>query len=396
MTILDEHNAVAYAAGIALDIRAGSITIDDTWMPLIQGSIEIATPADPSIIDPRTSSRVELHLRQRFGQLAFIGDITDRFAGGTLADITAAWAEQTLGDLSELPERYFNQSATPQNSTSTVLDLRVRSASTDSEGITTVELEGDEAILMELVSIEAAQIGGERRLRESFQQALDTAVSPDYAFNTEIIPGDVNPRIPVGLFDLYPSERWVFIDFGDSVYEAYTPVLQSSNTRFISFTGKGLDIVTADYTVEGFITIYEAQNLVEFRTAIARDDDLWADAVIIVYSREKTVSPNYLVSVSDLTTGWTRPLVIRVDAPSPVGPFMDGAPADPANAILSRMLRRGAVAPVRAVNNYDTFPRKSLILHLPGQAYTGLVQAVTFEIGGNWEMDVVAQELETV
>jgi hypothetical protein len=100
---IDLQTCTATVAATALEVIDGSVTLDDSWAPYLQGRLTVETPADTSILDPRTLPTMDLVMTQRFGDgLQFTSDLTTLYTGGTSATLTAAWASALTSALTAL------------------------------------------------------------------------------------------------------------------------------------------------------------------------------------------------------------------------------------------------------------------------------------------------------
>jgi hypothetical protein len=105
---------------VDLDVVSAQVTMDESWAPYVQGSLTIATPADPATlaqIDPRRGGRVRVLAEQRFGAadtlavvstdygVSYLDKLTTRFYGQTAAEVSAAYP----GPVSTITTTYQRQ-----------------------------------------------------------------------------------------------------------------------------------------------------------------------------------------------------------------------------------------------------------------------------------------------
>lgn len=400
MTV-DKHTLVATAGSVELDVIRGALECDDTRVPFIQGTLTIATPADPATVDPASPARIHLALGQQFDALGLTRDFKPLWAGyTTTANLAAYFAPATVTADAFGDRVRYDGDTNLRTGTGRELDLVVMQAVDNQDGTTDIEVASLEALLEELPFFNYVKdYYPQTTLRASLAAVLATLASNGHNWPTEIVDGFTDPSMvlqkdPDGIVGNYLALRP-----GDSLWDAYAPTMQQANLIFRDLGEGGISIVDADYTTSDEVELTEGDggSLIMVETERSRRSPVWGDAVLVVY--DEGPLDFYLASASS-NTGWNRPLVIQQRGYSPLNQF--GGPGGPddggwsvvADQMRSRAVKRKEQVPLTAVNNYFTFPRAQLTVTFDGTTYTGTVQAVSFDIAETWEMRVTAINLE--
>lgn len=358
MTRYSEHRAAAtLLAGntsAPLEVKQASLTLDDSWSPFVQGRLVVAIPdaAVLELADPRNDPRVSLTFEERVGEAGTLEDFTadwgagtlgTLFAGGTLADITAA---------------HFTGWNGPEDAGSEIrVNAGIRRRRVDHRaGELVLEFAGDEARLQDYALLSLVpETPGSTSVRTAVSFALSKigAVLDASAVDATVDEAEA--------LTWYP---------GTTGWDYVAGLVQSTNLRlWCDELGRWrLD-------PKDMLVIDRPLVLSEFTEAaddIDRDGGEWADGVVVEYEWTDATDVRRLKrdTAGDATS--SRVLKVRHETPWP------GRGA--AQRILDRARRRGRVLELEAISRYSAYPAAELTALPPNTpAQTGIVERVTFD-----------------
>lgn len=426
--ILDRHEIAATletSPGVFIDLdvvksQRGFLRIDRTLAPAVEAKLYVKSPADPFAWDPRSFyRRVRIEVLQRFGDVANISrDLTDQFGGGTAADITAAWAGLTAGDITDLPGRYY--STTTQTPTARTFDLVLRRVNHRLDGITELTLRSDEILLMDRLYTRtgaAGPGGGEGGSADDLVITYPTN-QPVYSF-AEWFYNIVAVWAGIGTV-----ENWQFYQATGSTYipitsqggnEALSPAKTSelnSNPRIAMATngwdlvrdfagslglrvfstgGRGLVVDAISAGTGRTVTLDHQQNLLDFELSIDLDAEGYAAKVAARYPAATPGDPDEFYVYIAEQAGPGRVIDRAGTAVVELTGFRGGGQYSVLTGSTAQL--RAIQAPVTAVNRYDTLPGDDLVIVAPDVTLYGEVDAVEFELGATWQMTITATNL---
>lgn len=160
---------------------------------------------------------------------------------------------------------------------------------------------------------------------------------------------------------------------GTSLWDFMQPLLTTSSLRLFCDEVGVWRLVDATYSVPGTTVVSQGWNATDGTDTISRDQDEWADAVVVRYSwtDPDTGLPREQWDVASIP-GYTKVLTVEYLRPFP-GP---GA----ATYILSRMQGHGRILDLGAINDYTTSPGRSISADMPDTpTQTGVVASVTWD-----------------
>lgn len=389
MTTIDAQEFTLTLDGTALTMLAqGTITLDDSWAPFVQASgISVVTPADSTVLDPRELPQVVLTVRQRFGDgIQFTSDLTTLFAGGTSATITALWAGLLTSALTNLIGSW---NGTRIAATSLEAALYITKAVHRDDGTTELELAGGEHLpqqlrssfrLVPVIPLGAPVEWGVVTIRDVFP----------YMIPGTLVMGELDAVIPTaslaGIFGVPPAtweqDQWSsmqgFATQADLRLWCGPDGVYRLTPRWESVPGTVVldDVISASETID-------------------RNDDSWADGVIVEYEPNPDLPD--MPSVVGAGSSSTKVAVVKLNIVTPFDGVYEGGSAAP--GILARMIERGRSLEITHVNRFDTAPNMAVTIDQPAlgwlPASTGVVDAVTFDLETK-RMRVTVRELQEV
>lgn len=188
-------------------------------------------------------------------------------------------------------------------------------------------------------------------------------------------PADGVERLPE-LFDWKP---------GQSLFDFLQPLINASGLRLFCDENRVWRLVDpTEYEVPGYVVAQAKHNTTEGEDLITRNEDTWADAVVVIYSW--TGEGGESKTAYDVAGDPTGKAVVReLDREYP-GP---GA----AQHILNSLQGRGRTQTVTVLGQYGAAPGMDATISLPGTyTQTGKVRRVTFDLSSGL-MDVETRGL---
>lgn len=399
MPTLSKHYAkIVFPNGDEVSPINISVTADESWSPYIQAVVVVPSNLITDNIDPRTGSRITIKLRQDFGDIIYLYELTKDF-GGDVSNVTAAYTPVEIlsitrtyskpwnifetsrpisyitgiygGDVSNLTTAGLSTvwimskflqdegSFNPAPSTIFEANLGVRSISYDYVSKeATIELASDEALAQDVHGYGDDITMSYNNIRALLNEALSF-------IGASLQPGTANytysPPYQLQKYELnLPNTLW---DFMETITQ-----------------GAGLKIYCDEqrrwYLVEpssfsGDLTLKDDDNITAFTKSISRDG-LWYNQAVIEYETisSGTIFDNYYEAGS----GEVRTLFQKkTDIEFP------GFGA--AEMLVQRSLTRGETYEIEAIANFDARPRQTLTVDITEEPIkSGIVQSVTWSL----------------
>lgn len=376
------------------------VTVDESWSPYVQATIEVPTASFTEALDPRENDRLRIRLEQAFGDLVALWELAADF-GGSVAALTAVYGGKPLaaitraysqpwnrfsgadplsfltaafgGSIAQLTAAFGNKPLSaitaflhstnptfhPRPSTVFDADLGIRSIKKRHRtGLTTIRLSSDEALL------------------QDYGHTSTTAYTPTTSDLRQLvnvvlakIGATLEPGTATGTFAT--TAQWIV---GQSAWEFINPLVQKAGLVLYCDEARRWHLVTAAATA-GDLALSDSENVTDLDADLDRSTD-WFDAAVIEYA-------------------WTEAGVSRkeYDIYAPAGyvklkkftyqdtPFPGvGAAA----ALVARAKTRGFTYQVSAVSNYDARPRQHLTVDIVGEATKqAIVSSIRWAQPGN-------------
>lgn len=352
------HNIKAYFGETELSVISAEFTLDESWSPYAQGSIEIALPEDTIVdaLDPRNDISLNIELEEIFGVYKQLDTLTETFGGGTIADITTAW---TGLPLSAISIRYYEQY--------------------NSYGFR-------EAVRRSLTLVVRERVVNYVTKTLNMSLASGESLLQDYAHvsNTSYTVPTTNTRTAVGIVlgligaTLQPGTATSTFDAdagiwepGQTAWDFIQPIVEAGSLRLFCDEIGQWYLVEDDYNVPGSVNLSYLATVTNASDTISRDSEEWYDAVVIKYEYVDGSGNTIIAYDSASTVGFSKVLTLTYDTAYP------GAGA--AARILARAQGRGRVNDIRAISNYSATPGMSCSITMPNvDTQVGNVAAVSW------------------
>lgn len=383
MTIdLQEYTARVDSTDLQL-LHRGQITLDDSWAPYVQGSLTVVTPADPTILDPRELPEITVTLTQRFGDgIQFTSDLTTLFGGGTTASITALWGGLLTSALTALIGAWNSSQIA---ATSVEINAHIVRAGHSDDGTTQLEIASGEHLPQQLrSSLRLAPTNGSIAewavvtIRDVFPYMIDGI----------LVVGEVDAVIPeaslAGIFGVPPA-TWQ-----QDEWSSMQGFATEADLRLWCGTDGIYRLTPRWEAVPGTLVL---DDVISASETIDRNDDSWADGVIVEYEPNPDLPDMGVLSAA--ITSATKVAVVKLNIVTPFDGVYAGSGA--AAAIRDRMIERGRSLEVTHVNRFNAAPNMAVTIDQPAlgwlPASTGVVDAVTFDLETK-RMRVTVRELQ--
>ncbi len=373
--MIDLHSATLSVDGVAVPVVSGRVTVDESWAPYVQADVTIPLADAPDAIDPRDGDRAILELRRDFGTRWSNADFTAAHPAPTTgAALTAAYGGQPA---SVITGRFGQPFASAGTRTSDVrtLALGVRSRTVDhvAQEIR-IRLASDEAVMQDYARIATTAY---RNLFTTLRGAVFDALG---YIGASLEPGTFDAPLTVQEAEWLP---------GVSAWDYLSPLVEKADGRLWADESGRWRLTPRGDMAPGQLTLTTGENgsLVSATDTIDRSGDDWADAVVITY-RWTDAAGATQTAYDTAGEAYTARKVLSLERAQP----FPGAGA--AAAILRRAQDRGRVLSLGAVNDYTATPGQAFMASLPGTpALTGVVSAISWDIGNNYEMAVTTRGL---
>ena len=416
MPTLSKHYAtITLPNGDVVEPISVNVTVDETWAPYVQASVTVPMNLLTQEIDPRDDVRIKLQLRQDFGDLIFIYELTDDFTGDVSA-VTSAFSPVLNasitrryskpwnifepsrpisyitgiygGDVSNITaaglstvwrmSKLLQDSGTfnPEPSTFFNADLGVRSIDYDYVAKeATIELASDEALAQDVHGYGDDIMVKYYSLRDLLNEVLSGLDG------AQLQPGTANESYPFG----YNLEKYE-VNVGNTLWDFIETVTTASGFRVYCDEQRRWYLIESTAVI-GDLVLDDTDNITAFNKSFSRDT-LWYNQAVIEYE-DPSAGVNIFDSYYATGTGALRTFYQKKE--NMVFPGFGAA-----QAIVERSLTRGETYSVEAIANFDARPQQSLVVDITGEPVkTGVVQSITWSLPSA-RMSVDIRNLEEV
>lgn len=366
MTVIDLHRATLSVASHVLQIKSGSVALDEAWSPYCQLTAVCILPDDDVLddIDPRIAGvRVRAAVEQVFGEGGDLADYSAEFPTGKLSTLTAWLAGRSLLSLSTRFVRPWNGFGL-RSGTSRSFDLTLRGRVIDhAERTLTITASSDEQIAQDFPLVTTTPFTpGYTSVLAIVQDALAR-------IGAVLAPGAADATVEAKASDWLP---------GVTVWDHTQPVVQQAGLRLWCDERRVWRLETAGKVVAGQLqlkptTPESSGTLTRLEDSITRDGG-WYDAVVISYEWIDALGATQRAYDVAAEANYTKALVLEYKTAYP-GP---GA----ARRVLDRRLGRGRVLDIGAVSDYRATPGMATTVTPPdAPAQTGFISSVEWTFG---------------
>lgn len=349
------------------ELRNGSVTFDESWSPFVQGRVSIKTPTDLASLDNRNGSpRVTITVTQTFADADPTSALTALWGGKVTSQITAAWGGLVTSALTALYSRPYNPSEVHPEIQRT-MSLLIRSYTRDHDGTVSLDLSTDEALLQEWVAVSNYTPTG-TTIRDVINEALTIALGAGIALESSTANLPINPA----------DYRW---ERNVTAWDYVASIAQGAGMRIWCTELRVWRLEFDPSPALGTITLDKP---VSWSESITRDGD-WFNGVGYTYPDPLGTITNYVY-----TTPHTPLKMLLVNNDTP--PVQSGLAA--ATALLERASKKGKLIILRTVNDWAALVSMNAKVTIdPPTEITRRLTAVTFDLGGSFEMTATTKEI---
>ncbi len=392
--IVDQHELRVTSGSTELEPLepAGTITLDRSWTPFIQGTLNVRPPEDFGDTEP--GSVVTVELTQRFGDVAFVSDLTDLWCGPgrTLAELTAevCGAGRDLDDLTAETITAGSWNTPVRAGTGRTLELVVtgRTRSRDEHRL---EVASREADIIDLLYFNSDVSDNDVPYQPTSTNLLALAreIIPTERYQND--PGA--PADPVVILDAAPYAEippalLTPLTSGTSYWDYLQPFMNNARQRILSRGDSALLVAPVEAAFGEPFEIAHGVNLIDWQVS----DE-----------RRQNVGVRFQGTETDPDA---RPIFSTIAGlnPAPVRTFLDlnrpYAMWPPAGEIVTTDQTPATPyaeqigldkSPVRLVtiNDYSLEPNRSITYTLPDEAeQDDIIDSISWQLGGQWESDI--------
>jgi len=372
-TTVSSHNVTAFLGSTELSVERAVITLDESWAPYAQATLDIAIPDSETLeaLDPRIDVRIQLYLTLDYGTSEPLATLTDQYGGtDTIAGLTTAWGGLFLYEITAQYYKPFNNFGV-RDGVRRVFDLTLRSRRIEhGTSKVTLELSSDEALLQDYALVAtSSQTASSSSVRSTVENVLAL-------IGRKLRPGTLD--------DTYDTDAGIW-EPGQTGWDYLQPIVQSAGFRLYCDEKRNWYLVEDQAEVPGSITLSATGTLTRGDDVISRDSEDWYDAVVCKYEYVDGTG-NTIIEYDDAsTTGFSKVLTLTFDTAKPS--------AGQAARILQRAQGRGRVNDVTAISDYRATPGITASISLPDtDTQIGNVSAVTWNFPDD-EMDIKTRGL---
>ena len=347
--------------------EGGSITLDESWAPFVQGRVTIKTPTNLAALDNRTGApRVTITADQTFGDADLTSALTALWSGKVTSQLTAAWAGQLTSALTARHSRPYNPTETHAQVTR-AFNLLIRSYSRQSDGSVSLDLSSDEAMLQEWIAVSTFSPDSVT-IRDLVNEILLVVFGNLSGIALE--PTGANVAVDPAL---YPLER------GESAWAFLSSLAQGAGMRLWCTEARVWRLEYDPAPVAGTVML---DRLISWDERITREGD-WYNAVGYTSPVTGGTVTNYVYA----TISQPRKMLLVETLLPPVGTAIAAA-----TALLGRAVAKGKLIAARAVNDWAATPGMTAKVTVdPGTELTRRLSSVTFDLG-SFEMTATTKE----
>lgn len=377
MPSLSQHYAtVTFPAGQEVHPISVDVTVDETVAPAYQATVVLPTNLVPAGLDPRNPTWLGLEIRQDFGNIIYVYEVTADF-GGDVSAITAVYG----GDVSAITAHYTNpwNIFNPSFPASTVLNARLMLRTISNDYIskeTTLELASDESVLLDTIGLPGSQ---PILNRSTLRSLINTILTFCFIDTTVLEPGAADVTYS-------PNYQLTWTPDQTAWDVLYAIVTAANMVLYCDEQGKWyLENVGS---TGGDLVLNDTDNITAFTSTVDRNDSRFFDYALIEYKIDDAPATFDWWSSTSGTVISKNAYFMRQNITSP---GVGGA-----QSLVNRALTRGETYQIQAISNYSARPKQNLVIEITGEtAKTGIIQSVSWSLPSA-RMSVDIRNLEEV
>lgn len=362
MPEFSQHYAtVIFPGDIEVNPISVDVTIDETRAPAYQATVILPTNLVPAGLDPRNPTFLGLQLRQDYGNLIYVYEVTADF-GGDVSAITAVYG----GDVSAITANYtnpwniFDPAFLPSKIFDATLMLRTISNNYITKE-TTLELTSNEAILIDTIGLPGTQPVFSR---PDLRAVINNILTFCFTTTTTLEPGAANVT--------YSPDYEVTWTPNQTAWDLLNTIVTAAN--FILYCDeKGKWYLDNVGSVGGDLLLKDDDNITAFTSTIDRNSEVFFDYALIEYKTDGSPAVFDWWSSSGGSIIMKQKYFLRenITQSSPGG----------AQSLVNRALTRGETYQIEAISNYNARPRQNLTVEITGETVkTGIIQSVSWSL----------------
>lgn len=416
--MLSKHYATVtfFEDDLTVEPISVDLTLDETRMPYAQATVVLPTDVVPTWLDPRDLRWIGLNIRQDFGDLIYIHEITSEF-GGDVSNITAGISPMKPATFTRRYARPWNifETGLPLSTVTTaytpVTPLKLTNAgfntvwrmsdflhaegsfnpqpSTVIDGFlvlrsierdyitkeTTLELASSESVLDDSIGIVDFTPYNYTSLRTLINDEIHRNVSPFMSLEPGTADKIYSPAYPWQRI----SEQSAWDQINDLVQAAELVLYCDVDGKFY---------LTENAAVSGDLELTDQDNITRLTSSISRNSETFFNWVTVEYRNEGVATVYDIDAINFFMDGYKGINLVRENIPFP------GYGA--ATSILNRGKTRGETYTVEAISNYNARPRQNMTINLTGEPdKTAIIQSISFSLPSA-RMSVDIRDLQEV
>jgi IS5 family transposase len=372
---------------LPLDPKTATIILDESWSPYGQITLVCPVSAELIALDPTVDHFVDVTLRQSYGRLLTVGDLSKRWAGRPLSALSLAYRGIGVGgvwygDLGGVSRSLFSSWSNPgdayEATARAFVGMMLRARTIDHVGAT---------VTLTLATVDA-------KLH-------------DHTHTSDTVP---ELFAPAGTDRAHKAVRWVlgYIDAelddvpaaalipdfdiqanpwrtGSTAWDYLSPILQRADLRLWCDEAGLWHLRTDQPTPPDVVELSGTRTITAASDTIDLDQSV-TESVLVVYQWTDSAGVAQTAYDAAQVPGSSRlPYVVTYYRPFPG----KGAAA----RILKSRLARSRRVPVAAVSDYRVQPGMPITLDLPDTSpLAGVVSATTWRFPAD-EMNVVTRDV---
>lgn len=386
--IVDQHELRVYSGSTELDPleNAGTLTADRGWSPFVQGRLTVRAPASDALTAPGTT--IKLELTQRFGDSGLTRDLTDQWCapGRTLADLTTlvCGSGRTVANLTteQITTPSWNSPVIAATGRTFTMVITDRTRTRDEHSLQLASLE---ALVQDWVWYKVTgypmtfvdlTVEG-----DTTTSILNGILAAQQAETSYALPEIVRSATPVLL-----NQQTHTIANGQNTIGYLDPLNIASRHRIFSNGGDSIVHGNLDQADSYSITIAPASNLIDWEVTDQR-----SKPTIVRFTGSPDLPTSPAIYSSLAFPSLNAPHEAYIDSGHI---YRDQGLVDGVTGAIAVYLNKRGIdeSPLRltTVNNYAVQPGSPITYTLEAgdPPVLNSVDAITWQLGGRWEMDI--------